>query len=96
MLNVSIVLPLSFVFWCLSFGRVQYKSLLDFFEQFFGPRDSPAFKQARNKFVTSLASYCIVCYILLLKDRHNGNILLDREGHIIHIDFGFILGKIQQ
>jgi phosphatidylinositol 4-kinase len=43
--------------------------------------------------VESMAGYAIVTYILQIKDRHNGNLLLDKDGHIIHIDFGFLLSN---
>ncbi|EGG16167.1 phosphatidylinositol 4-kinase [Cavenderia fasciculata] len=70
-----------------------YTTLLAYFKSQYGEPQTEAFRAAQAKFVESLAAYSIVTYLLQVKDRHNGNILLDKEGHIIHIDFGFILSN---
>ena len=54
--------------------------------------NSITFEQAQDNFLRSLVGYSLVCFILQIKDRHNANILMDREGHLLHIDFGFVLG----
>jgi len=74
--------------------KKQHTNLLNFFIQAFGQPSEPPFKEAQKNFVKTLAGYSIVCYLLQIKDRHNGNILLDACGHLIHIDFGYFLGKV--
>merc|ERR1719356_188224 len=69
----------------------EYTTLKAFFENHFGRPGSERLANAKANFLESLAAYSIVCFILQIKDRHNGNILLDNLGHIIHIDFGFFL-----
>ena len=68
-------------------------TLLDYFNEQYGGKKSKRQIKAVDNFCNSLAAYSLVCYILQVKDRHNGNILIDIEGHILHIDFGFLLSN---
>lgn len=67
-------------------------TLKQYYTSRFGSPSSDSFKAALLNFVHSLAAYSLICYCLHIKDRHNGNILVNTlTGHLVHIDFGFML-----
>jgi len=72
--------------------RDGYVSLRNLFIQRHGEPGTPSFVEAQNNFASSLAAYSVVMWLLLLRDCHNGNLMLDESGHYFHIDFGFCLG----
>jgi phosphatidylinositol 4-kinase len=69
--------------------KAEFPTLLEFFQATW----TSYYEEAQLRFVESLAGYSITCYLLNIKDRHNANIMIDNMGHIIHIDFGFMLGN---
>lgn len=65
------------------------KTLYAIYKEIFGNN----FEEAQKNFIESLAGYSLFTYLMQVKDRHNGNLLIDDQGHLIHIDFGFILSN---
>lgn len=70
-------------------GREAVNGLHDYFLTKYGGVHSIRYQEARNEFVKSMAAYSVISYLMQFKDRHNGNIMVDDKGHILHIDFGF-------
>ncbi|EDO19096.1 hypothetical protein Kpol_2000p63 [Vanderwaltozyma polyspora DSM 70294] len=68
-------------------------TLKDHYSRAFGDVNGFKFRRAQDNFACSLAAYSVICYLLQIKDRHNGNIMIDNEGHVCHIDFGFMLSN---
>ena len=74
-------------------AKKRFATLQDHYIKTFGDATSTGYAQAVDCFTRSLAAYSVISYVFQLKDRHNGNILIDSHGHVIHIDFGFMLSN---
>eukprot|EP00891_Asterochloris_glomerata_P007299 jgi/Astpho2/7299/e_gw1.00113.17.1_t len=72
-------------------GETTDGGLYEIFQREFGAPGMESFETARRNFIQSSAGYAIASFLLQSKDRHNGNILIDTQGRLVHIDFGFIL-----
>jgi phosphatidylinositol 3-kinase len=51
------------------------------------------YEKILDTYIKSCAGYCTVTYLLAVGDRHLENLLIDKKGHLFHVDFGFIFGK---
>lgn len=49
-------------------------------------------KEIRERFIKNTAAYSVITYLLGVGDRHLDNIMVTANGHLFHIDYGFILG----
>jgi phosphatidylinositol 4-kinase len=71
-------------------GNERPEALVELFVRRYGPTWSAEFRKAQRNFVISVAPYSLLGYLFQVKDRHNANIMIDGDGHLMHIDFGFI------
>lgn len=67
-------------------------TLPEYFNLHFGDSYSFIYAKAVQNFVRSLAGYSLITYLAQVRDRHNANLLIDSDGHLVHIDYGFIFG----
>ena len=60
------------------------------------PGASPESRQRKvgRRFLASAKFFLVLNYILAIGDRHRDNVVLTPDGYILHIDFGYILGRV--
>ncbi|EAY19048.1 Phosphatidylinositol 3- and 4-kinase family protein [Trichomonas vaginalis G3] len=100
-LNITAYMTLAFseTFGCCQFIE-NSRAILDIAKdgmnilQFLANPDGIVDKSKIDIFTESLAAYSVMTYVLKIGDRHDNNILVTKDGRLLHIDYGFILGDV--
>ncbi|CAI4222009.1 unnamed protein product [Auanema sp. JU1783] len=54
--------------------------------------DSTSYLESVDRFMLSCVGYSVATFVMGIRDRHNDNLMVTKDGKLLHIDFGHILG----